>query len=75
MKGDCELCEFARQSIAPMKAILTHFVTDESGEGIFDDPFIAVVVAIGCVASLYFIMHTLGGVYDGVGDILNAATP
>jgi Flp pilus assembly pilin Flp len=58
-----------------MKAILTRFVTDESGEGIFDDPFIAVVVAIGCVASLYFIMLTLGGVYEGVAGILNAATP
>jgi len=58
-----------------MKAILTRFVRDESGESIFDDWFIALLIAIGAVASLYFIMSTLGGVYTGVGSLLNAATP
>ena len=56
-----------------MKALLTHFVTDESGAGIFEDPVIALMVGLGGVASLYLIMHTFGGVYDGISAILNDA--
>jgi Flp pilus assembly pilin Flp len=58
-----------------MKSILSRFVRDESGDSIFDDAFTTVLMAIGFAASLYFIMATLGGVYDGVGSLLNAATP
>jgi Flp pilus assembly pilin Flp len=52
-----------------MKAILTRFVRDESGEADFD-PLTVVVIGVGFVASLYLLLHTFGGVFDGVSSLL-----
>jgi Flp pilus assembly pilin Flp len=58
-----------------MKTILARFLRDESGEAFFGDGFTSILVAVGCFVSLYLIMTTLGGVYFGVGNLLNGATP
>jgi Flp pilus assembly pilin Flp len=52
-----------------MKTILARFLRDESGEAFFGDGFTSILVAVGCVVSLYLIMTTLGGVYFGVGNL------
>jgi Flp pilus assembly pilin Flp len=69
-----QLPDVSSSSGRNLKSLVSRFVRNESGDSVFDDGFTAFVVAIGFVASLYFIMATLGGVYDGVGRLLNAAT-
>jgi Flp pilus assembly pilin Flp len=56
-----------------MRAILTRFVKDQSGEVDFYDPVTAIVIGIGSIGSIYFLMHTLGGVFDAVGGLVGAA--
>jgi Flp pilus assembly pilin Flp len=52
-----------------MESILSRFVRDESGDFVF-----TILMAFGFVASFSFLMATLGGIYDGIGNLLYAAT-
>jgi pilus assembly protein Flp/PilA len=56
-----------------MRAVLDGFIADESGQGLVEYALIAALVAVGLIAILVVFRNSVGNVFNGSRNELDAA--